>query len=87
LVKEITPKKRPRPRGTGRRRALRPGQLLVGDDQLGEGAPARDLGQRRAYSARAYQEYAHVLILALARGDHQRDPSFFSFFTTEIVAK
>jgi len=43
----------------GRGRALRPGQVVVGDDQFGEGAPGGDPGQRRADPARAHQQYAH----------------------------
>jgi len=51
----------------GRGRALRPLQVIVGDDQLGEGAPGGDLGQRRTDPARAHQKYAHAPMLTLAR--------------------
>jgi hypothetical protein len=43
----------------GRGRVLRPGQVVVGDDQLGKGAPGGDPGQRRADPAGARQQYAH----------------------------
>ena len=48
----------------GRGGVLCPGQVVVGDDQLREGPPGRDPGQRGADPARPYQEYAHALILS-----------------------
>ena len=51
---------------TGRRGALRPAQVIVGDDQLSERAARRDPGERRADAARSHQENAHGLILDLS---------------------
>jgi hypothetical protein len=43
----------------GRRGALRPAQVVVGDDQLSERAASGDPGERRADAARAHPgEYA-----------------------------
>ena len=52
----------------GGRGALRPAEVVIGDDQLGERATGGDPGQGRAYAPRAYQEYAHGLILDLSAG-------------------
>ena len=51
----------------GRRGALRPAQVVVGDDQLSERAAGGDPGERGADAARAHQEYAHGPILDLSR--------------------
>jgi hypothetical protein len=49
-----------------RRGALRPAQVVVGDDQLSERAASGDPGERRADAARSDQEYAHGPILDLS---------------------
>jgi hypothetical protein len=51
----------------GRRGALRPAQVVVGDDQLSERAAGGDPGEGRADAACAHQEYAHGPILDLSR--------------------
>ena len=66
--------------------ALRPPQVVVGDDQLGERAPGGDPGQRRADPARAHQKYAHELILSHVV-INRRDQLLAPFYTTEIVAE
>ena len=47
----------------GRGRALRPAEVIVRDDELGEAATSGDAGESRAYSARADQENTHGPIL------------------------
>ena len=51
---------------TDRRGALRPAQVIIGDDQLSERAASGDPGERRADTARSRQEYAYAPILDLS---------------------
>ena len=51
----------------GRRGALRPAQVEVGDDQLSEWAAGGNPGKCRTHPTCAHQEYAHGPILDLSR--------------------
>jgi hypothetical protein len=56
----------------GRGRALRPAQVVIGDDQLSERAAGGDPGQGRAHATRAHQEDAHGPSLDLSAGRQTR---------------
>src|SRR5580704_1813304 len=74
-------------RVAGGRGVLRPGQAVVGDDQLSEATAGRDPGQGRADAARAYQEYPHGADSRLKLGPGRWDQLLYIAVTTDIVVE